>query len=84
MLENGNAKLLLTSNHLKDTVNFDNKLAIDLGNSNIYNLPNKNIENINEPEDLIYIIFTSGSTGLPKGVMLKNRNFWYNEGICFY
>lgn len=74
MLENGNAKLLLTSNHLKDTVNFDNKLAIDLENSNIYNLPNKNIENINEPEDLIYIIFTSGSTGLPKGVMLKNRN----------
>ena len=74
MLENGNAKLLLTSNHLKDTVNFDNKLAIDLGNSNIYNLPNKNIENINEPDDLIYIIFTSGSTGLPKGVMLKNRN----------
>ena len=74
MLENGNAKLLLTSNHLKDTVNFDNKLAIDLGNSNIYNLPNKNIENINNPEDLIYIIFTSGSTGLPKGVMLKNRN----------
>ena len=46
MLENGNAKLLLTSNHLKDTVNFDNKLAIDLENSNIYNLPNKNIENI--------------------------------------
>lgn len=74
MLENGNAKLLLTSNHLKDTINFDNKLAINLENSNIYNLPNKNIENINEPEDLIYIIFTSGSTGLPKGVMLKNRN----------
>jgi len=74
MLENGNAKLLLTSNLLKDTVNFDNKLAIDLCNNDIYDLPNKNIENINEPEDLIYIIFTSGSTGLPKGVMLKNRN----------
>lgn len=74
MLENGNAKLLLTSEKLKETVDFNNKFAIDLDKKEIYDLPSKNITNINKPDDLTYIIFTSGSTGLPKGVMLKNRN----------
>ena len=88
MLDNGNAKLLLTLENLKETVDFNNKLAIDLNKKNIYELPNENIKNINEPDDLTYVIFTSGSTGLPKGVMLKNRNivnfiFGIMKEFCF-
>ena len=74
MLKNGNAKLLLSLNKLKQLTDFDNVLVIDLNIKEIYDLPHNNIKNINQPDDLAYIIFTSGSTGLPKGVMLKNRN----------
>jgi amino acid adenylation domain-containing protein len=34
----------------------------------------ENLENINNPEDLLYLISTSGSTGTPKSVMLEHRN----------
>ena len=54
-------------------VNYKNKVSIDLENKDIYNLPNKNLENINKLSDLLYIIFTSGSTGKPKGVMQTQR-----------
>ena len=37
-------------------------------------MQNKNLDNINKPNDLGYVIFTSGSTGKPKGVMLKHQN----------
>ncbi|MCL1936228.1 MAG: amino acid adenylation domain-containing protein [Defluviitaleaceae bacterium] len=33
-----------------------------------------NFEQINEPEDLIYVIYTSGTTGTPKGVMVEHKN----------
>jgi amino acid adenylation domain-containing protein len=32
------------------------------------------LENVNKPDDLVYIIYTSGSTGTPKGVMVEHRN----------
>ena len=73
MLKNSCAKLLLTQEHLKDKVDFKNKIFVDLSNTSIYSLPRVNLENINDPENLSYVIFTSGSTGLPKGVMLKHK-----------
>ena len=36
--------------------------------------PCKNLENINNANDLAYAIYTSGSTGKPKGVMLEHIN----------
>lgn len=74
MLSNSGATILLTQKSLENKLDFNNKIFIDLSSSNIYNLPSKNLENINKPEDLSYVIYTSGSTGLPKGVMLKNIN----------
>ncbi len=73
MLESSNATILLTKKHLENKIEYKNKISIDLDNETIYNLPNKNLEAINEPEDLIYCIFTSGSTGKPKGVMIPHR-----------
>ena len=76
MLDNSNAKLILTSKKLLSSVNFENKIYIDLINNDIYNsnLPSDNIKTINEPQDLAYIIYTSGSTGLPKGVGITHKN----------
>ena len=73
MLSNSNSKILLTQKHLENKINFENKLFIDLSNTEIYSLPNENLKNINTPEDLSYVIYTSGSTGVPKGVMLTHK-----------
>lgn len=81
MLNNSNAKMLLTFEKLQNKVNFDNKLFIELSN-NLYNLPKNNIENINRSEDLAYIIYTSGSTGKPKGVMLKHQSLSNLANYC--
>ena len=74
MLNSSKAKALLTLKDTKIDILFNNKIFVDLDNDKIYNLPNKNLENINELEDIVYVIFTSGSTGLPKGVMLMHKN----------
>ena len=74
MLNNSNAKLLLTKENLKDNINYAKIECVDLYIDKIYNSNKSNLENINEPEDLIYVIYTSGSTGMPKGVMLKHKN----------
>ena len=73
MLNNSKSKTVLTQLFLEEKINYKNKIIVDLDNEKIYSLPNENIENINEPEDLAYVIFTSGSTGLPKGVMITHK-----------
>ena len=82
MLNNSNAKLLLTFKKLENKVTFDNKLFVELDNE-LYNSNKDNLININEPDDLAYIIYTSGSTGKPKGVMLKHSNINnFIQGMC--
>lgn len=81
MLENSNSKILLTFKKLQNKISFKNKLFVELDNS-LYNLHKKNLENINEPEDLAYIIYTSGSTGKPKGVMLIHKSLSNLTNYC--
>lgn len=82
MLNNSNAKILLTFEKLQAKVNFNNKLFVELNNS-LYDSHKENLENINKPDDLAYIIYTSGSTGKPKGVMLKHSNINnFIQGMC--
>ncbi len=88
MLENSQAKLLLTFSALSKTIHFENTICVELDNSEIYSLSDKNLKNINEPLDSSYIIYTSGSTGLPKGVVLNhkalvNLSYYLNNYVDF-
>ncbi len=81
MLNNSNARVLLTFKKLQDKVEYTNKIFVDLDND-LYNFNKNNLENINSPNDLAYIIYTSGSTGMPKGVMLKHQSLSNLANYC--
>ena len=74
MLENSDAKALLTKKDIKNQEDFKNKVYVDIDNLEIYNLSKENLNHTNSLDDLGYVIFTSGSTGKPKGVMIKQKN----------
>lgn len=73
MLNNSNSKYLLTFETLKDKVNYENKIYVELSNTQIYSHSHAPLDNINQPTDSAYIIYTSGSTGMPKGVVLTHK-----------
>ena len=79
MLENSDAKFLLTNEELFQKLNFENRI-------NVYSKEIKiqdyhNLKNVNTSTDRSYIIYTSGSTGLPKGVVLKHQSL---TNLCSY
>ena len=74
MLENSNAKILITNNELYDKIEYKNKVSVDYDNTEIYSQNIKNLKIINKSSDLAYVIYTSGSTGKPKGVKITNKN----------
>lgn len=73
MLQDANVKLLLADG-LNDLELVFGGEIINLEDKVLYLGDSSNLENLNHPEDLIYIIYTSGSTGQPKGVMVEHRN----------
>ncbi|MCK4260161.1 MAG: amino acid adenylation domain-containing protein, partial [Halanaerobiales bacterium] len=76
MLNDSQAKVLLTQNHLIDGANRLDYAGeiIDLNDEDNYIGDGSNLKNITRPEDLAYIIYTSGSTGKPKGVMIEHKS----------
>lgn len=78
ILKDSGVDILLTSSNLKDSIQSDVQTAslvvTDFDKSDIYSLPDNNLEVINNSNDLAYLIYTSGSTGNPKGVMLTHKN----------
>ena len=73
MLEDSDAKVVLTQSKYKDSVG-ENREIINLDNKNIYEGKGENLEKITKPNNLAYIIYTSGTTGKPKGVMIENQS----------
>lgn len=75
MLENSNAKLLITNSYINKHYNFDNikKEIIDSINDINYILDEDIIVDLSS-DNIAYIIYTSGSTGKPKGVQISNSN----------
>ncbi len=83
MLNDSKARILLTHNGYADQIEYNSEI-IDLAERNIYIGDKVNFENINRPEDLVYVMYTSGSTGKPKGVMIEHRGVvslskYYNQ-----
>ncbi|MGG4442605.1 tyrocidine non-ribosomal peptide synthetase TycB [Brevibacillus fortis] len=72
MIEDSQAKLVLTHSHLIHKVSSQADI-IDLGDAHSYSSQADNLFCINKPSDLAYIIYTSGTTGNPKGVMLEHK-----------
>jgi amino acid adenylation domain-containing protein len=81
MLQNSNAKLLLTDCDYKNMSDKNETIdCINLFDPQNYVHSDQTRDYNNNPENLAYIIYTSGSTGKPKGVMIKHRsliNFVY-------
>lgn len=81
MLNNSEAKLVLTLNNLSDNIKYENKVCIDLENNELYSLNKRNINCKISSDNSSYIIYTSGSTGLPKGVVLKHKSL---TNLCYF
>ncbi len=73
MIENSNAKILLTQIDEKKCKDFGCEV-MDLSNESLFSEDNKDIDNINSSNHLAYVIYTSGTTGIPKGVEVIQRN----------
>ncbi len=83
MLEDSNAKVLLTQGHLNDTGIFNIDI-LNLENERLYCGDISNLTKTGNAGNLAYIIYTSGTTGLPKGVLLENTGLvnyvsWFIE-----
>ncbi len=76
MLEDSQVSLLLTQQHLVETLPPSNARAICLdGDSEIpAGESEENLAIASTPDNLAYVIYTSGSTGKPKGVLITHRN----------
>ncbi len=72
MLRDSGTRLLLTRKGLGDQFTTDEFIYLEAEEN--YQSDQSDLENVNSPEDLIYIMYTSGSTGTPKGVMIKHLN----------
>ncbi|MBG1264989.1 non-ribosomal peptide synthetase [Nostoc sp. WHI] len=80
MLEDCEAKVLLTHSQLKDKLAIANKETLPhsqkilcLDEDNFAKQSTDNPSSQSKPDDLAYVIYTSGSTGRPKGVQLLHR-----------
>ncbi len=72
MLNNGNSKALITTEHFASTIP-TNIPKIIINHNTILSDP-QNCQTSFSPSNLAYVIYTSGSTGKPKGVQITHRN----------
>ncbi|HEX3156856.1 MAG TPA: amino acid adenylation domain-containing protein, partial [Candidatus Angelobacter sp.] len=75
MLEDTQAPVLLTQQHLRDRLpaHRGQLICLDAEWEQIAEKESSDLEVLAAPENLAYVIYTSGSTGWPKGVMIHQR-----------
>jgi amino acid adenylation domain-containing protein len=75
MLEDANAKLVLSQWALLDRLPADPSRVVNLDQieGELAKLPNSDLERTHTPDAVAYVIYTSGSTGKPKGVVVRHR-----------
>ncbi len=73
MLEDSQARILLTTKTSNLPADIDIPEIVDINGQYISTLPTGNLEAVNKSTDLAYLIYTSGSTGKPKGVMIEHE-----------
>lgn len=83
MLEDSNAKIMLTQDNFLEKVEYEGEI-VNLNREDIYQVNQQNLTNINNSKNLAYVIYTSGSTGKPKGTMIEhysviNRINWMQK-----
>ncbi|MGB1243194.1 MAG: AMP-binding protein, partial [Chitinophagales bacterium] len=79
ILQDTDAKIILTQHHLKDKFDsVEQVISFETDWLNILNYPTEAPFIELQKDDLAYIIYTSGSTGKPKGVMVTHENLWYS------
>jgi aspartate racemase len=76
MIEQTNARIILTQKHLLDRLPASQAsvIALDLEWSDLRVEDEQNPSRSSTAENLAYVIYTSGSTGKPKGVSVTHRN----------
>lgn len=84
MIEDSNAKVLLTLSTIKSTLPKTLAKIIILDTSEFLNYSTSNPNIALSRNALIYVIYTSGSTGKPKGVMVEHKGQnnllnWYSD-----
>ncbi len=76
MVEQTNARIILTQEHLLDQLppSQARVIALDGESGDWRSEGEQNPVSTSAPENLAYVIYTSGSTGKPKGVSVTHRN----------
>ncbi|MGH9591973.1 MAG: non-ribosomal peptide synthetase, partial [Bryobacteraceae bacterium] len=74
MLEDSEARVLITQTHLRDTVPSQKATVVCLDDTEWEQESSAAVDSGAGAENLAYVIYTSGSTGKPKGVQITHRS----------
>ncbi len=89
IIDNANARLILSKTHLIDKLSqINNSSCVAIEPAYQQGFPSNNLSHVNSPNDLAYVIYTSGTTGKPKGVAIThnasiNRLLWQKHHYNF-
>ncbi|MCF6134633.1 amino acid adenylation domain-containing protein [Thermoactinomyces vulgaris] len=73
MLEDAGAPVLMVQPGLKVPAGYKGRV-VELAPGEWAGEEKSNPENVNQPDDLLYVMYTSGSTGKPKGILTMHYN----------